>query len=140
MAQKIDAIEIHHYRLPLYPPFQASWDPKPRTRFTNTVVRVRAGDRQSDCPGGILYFQGSEQYLPEFVQRIEAIYPPEGGKLHVSGVSNGGISAFRIATMIPEKVASITAVPGFPKTSDFDQLDKLTHIPIALYAGENDTS
>lgn len=92
------------------------------------------------APGGTLFFQGSEQYLPEFVQRIEAIYPPEGGKLHVSGVSNGGISSFRIATMMPEKFASITAVPGFPQTADFEQLDKLTHIPIVLYVGENDTS
>ena len=40
----------------------------------------------------------------------------------------------------PEKFASITAVPGFPQTSDFDQLDKLIHIPVTLYVGENDTS
>jgi dipeptidyl aminopeptidase/acylaminoacyl peptidase len=92
------------------------------------------------APGGTLFFQGSEQYLPEFVQRIEAIYPPEGGKLHVAGVSNGGISAFRIAIMMPEKFASITAVLGFPQTSDFDKLDTLTNIPITMYVGENDTS
>jgi pimeloyl-ACP methyl ester carboxylesterase len=92
------------------------------------------------APGGTLFFQGSEQYLLEFVQRIEAIYPPEGGQLHVAGVSNGGISSFRIATMLPERFASITAVPGFPQSSDFDKLDMLTHIPIALYVGENDTS
>ena len=92
------------------------------------------------APGGTLFFQGSEQYLPEFVQRIAAIYPPEGGKLHVAGVSNGGISAFRIATMMPERFASLTAVPGFPQSSDYDKLDTLTHIPITLYVGENDTS
>ncbi len=92
------------------------------------------------APGGTLFFQGSEQYLPEFVQRIETLYPPEGGKLHVSGVSNGGISAFRIAILLPEKFASITAVPGFPQTTDFDQLNKLTDIPVTLYVGENDTS
>lgn len=92
------------------------------------------------APNGTLFFQGSEQYLPEFMERIEAIYPPEGGKFHLAGVSNGGISAFRIATMLPERFASLTAVPGFPQTTDFNQLDKLTDIPIALYAGENDTS
>ncbi|RME77130.1 MAG: mandelate racemase/muconate lactonizing enzyme family protein, partial [Chloroflexi bacterium] len=37
---KIDAIEIRHYRLPLDPPFVASWDPRPRRSFTSTVVRV----------------------------------------------------------------------------------------------------
>ena len=92
------------------------------------------------APNETLFFQGSEQYLPEFVQRIEAIYPPEGGKLHVAGVSNGGISSFRIATMMPEKIASITAVPGFPQTADFNELEKLTAIPITLYVGENDAS
>ena len=74
---------------------------------------------------GTLFFQGSEQYLPEFLERIAAIYPPEGGKFHVAGVSNGGISSFRIATMMPEWFASITAVPDFPQTADFNQLDKL---------------
>lgn len=40
----IDSIEIHHYRLPLDPPFRAAWDPQPRTSHTSTLVRVRAGD------------------------------------------------------------------------------------------------
>jgi predicted peptidase len=92
------------------------------------------------APGGTLFFQGSEQYVPEFLQRIEAIYPPERGTFHLAGVSNGGISAFRIATMLPEKFASITAVPGFPQPADFNQLDKLTNIPITMYVGENDSS
>lgn len=92
------------------------------------------------APEGTLFFQGSEQYLPEFLQRIELIYPPEGGRFHLAGMSNGGISAFRIATMMPERFASITAVPGFPQTADFAQLDKLISIPVALYVGENDTS
>ena len=38
---KIDAIEISHHRLPLDPPFRASWDTKPRVHFDATVVRVR---------------------------------------------------------------------------------------------------
>jgi hypothetical protein len=38
---KIAAIEITHHRLPLDPPFRASWDTKPRVHFDATVVRVR---------------------------------------------------------------------------------------------------
>ncbi len=41
---RIEQIEIHHYRLPLDPPFHAAWDPRPRRTFTSTIVRVRAGD------------------------------------------------------------------------------------------------
>ena len=36
----ITRIEITHHRLPLDPPFPASWDPQPRTHFPATIVRV----------------------------------------------------------------------------------------------------
>jgi L-alanine-DL-glutamate epimerase-like enolase superfamily enzyme len=57
----IDAIEIHHYRLPLDPPFRASWDPHPRTSHTSTLVRVRAGDYEGVGSGdAMLGFAGHE--------------------------------------------------------------------------------
>ncbi len=37
---KITRIEIAHHRLPLDPPFPASWDPQPRRAFGVTLVRV----------------------------------------------------------------------------------------------------
>lgn len=37
---KITGIEITHHRLPLDPPFNASWDTRPRTHFDATVTRV----------------------------------------------------------------------------------------------------
>jgi D-galactarolactone cycloisomerase len=43
---QIDSIEIRHYRLPLDPPFNASWDPKPRRSHTVTLVRVTAGGHE----------------------------------------------------------------------------------------------
>lgn len=33
-------IEVSHHRLPLDPPFPASWDTRPRTHFPATIVRV----------------------------------------------------------------------------------------------------
>jgi len=58
---KIDSIEIRHYRLPLDPPFHAAWDPRPRTTFTNTLVRVRAGDYEGVGSGdAMLGFPGHE--------------------------------------------------------------------------------
>ncbi|MFN8493065.1 MAG: mandelate racemase/muconate lactonizing enzyme family protein [Caldilineaceae bacterium] len=57
----IDSIEIHHYRLPLDPPFHAAWDPQPRISHTNTVVRVRAGDYEGVGTGdAMLGFAGHE--------------------------------------------------------------------------------
>lgn len=92
------------------------------------------------APGGILFFRGSEAFLPEFLDNIAAMYPPEGDKFHVAGISNGGISAFRVAINIPERVHSIVAVPGVPPNqTDFDQLNLLTEIPVAMHVGGNDT-
>jgi len=43
-VSRIVAIDISHHQLPLDPPFPASWDPQPRTRFPVTIVRVRDSD------------------------------------------------------------------------------------------------
>lgn len=57
----IDSIEIHHYRMPLDPPFHASWDPAPRTSFATSVVRVRAGEFTGVGAGdAMLGFAGHE--------------------------------------------------------------------------------
>ncbi|MBA3605464.1 MAG: mandelate racemase/muconate lactonizing enzyme family protein [Actinomycetota bacterium] len=40
MSSSIVAIDISHHRLPLDPAFPASWDPRPRTHFPATIVRV----------------------------------------------------------------------------------------------------
>lgn len=61
MTPTIDAIDIHHYRLPLDPPFRASWDPQPRRSHTSTIVRVRAGDYEGVGSGdAMLGFAGHE--------------------------------------------------------------------------------
>ena len=37
---RITGIRLSHHRLPLDPPFDASWDPRPRTDFHATILRV----------------------------------------------------------------------------------------------------
>ncbi len=41
MDHAIAAIAVSHHRLPLAPPFLASWDSRPRAHFDATIVRVR---------------------------------------------------------------------------------------------------
>jgi len=61
MTATIDQIQIHHYRLPLDPPFHAAWDPTPRRSHTVTLVRVRAGDYEGVGSGdAMLGFAGHE--------------------------------------------------------------------------------
>ena len=62
----IVAIEITHHQLPLDPPFPASWDPQPRTKFPVTIVRVRDSDgREGVGSGDVMY--GFADYARYFI-------------------------------------------------------------------------
>ena len=63
---EIVAIEITHHQLPLDPAFPASWDPRPRTRFPATIVRVRDSDgREGVGSGDAMY--GFADYAKYFI-------------------------------------------------------------------------
>lgn len=93
------------------------------------------------APGGRLFFQGSESVVPALLDWVETWVAPEGGRFHVAGVSNGGLSAFRAATGQPERLASLVVFPGYP-ASDRDRaaLADLTAIPVRMFVGGNDTA
>ncbi|MEK7425919.1 MAG: mandelate racemase/muconate lactonizing enzyme family protein [Actinomycetota bacterium] len=62
----IVAIDITHHQLPLDPPFPASWDPQPRTKFPATIVRVRDSDgREGIGSGDVMY--GFADYARYFI-------------------------------------------------------------------------
>jgi L-alanine-DL-glutamate epimerase-like enolase superfamily enzyme len=62
----IVAIEITHHQLPLDPPFPASWDTQPRTKFPVTIVRVRDSDgREGVGSGDVMY--GFADYARYFI-------------------------------------------------------------------------
>lgn len=91
------------------------------------------------APGGRLFFQGSESLLPEFLEKIKIQHEPEGDKFHLAGISNGGISAFRIAISEPRLFHSLMVIPGFPRGEDANRLENLRGIPVSMYVGEFDT-
>ncbi len=93
------------------------------------------------APDGQLFFSGSSATLVELMDSVAATYPPEGGKFHLAGVSNGGLSAYRIALDAPERFASLLVAPGFPPDdADRANLRRLVKIPVASYVGEQDSS
>jgi hypothetical protein len=87
---------------------------------------------------GISYYEGSETYIPDLYNWIEQNYTAEGGKYHISGVSAGGYSAFRVAINDTSKCHSVMVYPGYPVGGDFNKLDRLIHIPVIMYVGGND--
>jgi predicted esterase len=92
------------------------------------------------APDGVLFFQGSDVLIPEFLDRISEMYRVENGRFHLAGISNGGISAFRVAAAEPERFRSMLVIPGMPAyEADFKSLGRLVDLPIAMFVGEHDT-
>ena len=90
------------------------------------------------APDGKLFFQGSEQYLPYLMDHLQDELNLFGDKFYLLGVSNGGISAFRIATLHPNRFHSITVMPGWPKPADENRLNQITGMPVNFVVGEKD--
>ena len=87
------------------------------------------------------WFGGSETLAPALLDWIEGWVTPEGGGVHVVGVSNGGISTFRVAGENPDEVRSLLVFPGFPRSDeDREALAGLTGVPVRMFVGSEDTT
>jgi L-alanine-DL-glutamate epimerase-like enolase superfamily enzyme len=77
---EIVAIDITHHQLPLDPPFPASWDPQPRTRFPVTVVRVRDSDGNEGVGSGDVMY-GFQDYAKWFLGADPLDLPTHAARL-----------------------------------------------------------
>ena len=88
-------------------------------------------------PGGRLFFQGSETHIPALLDEVGKTVQAES--VHLAGISNGGLSAFRIARLYPERFASLLTLPSFAASDeDFTGLTELVAMPIRMFVGEFD--
>ena len=87
------------------------------------------------APDGVLWFQGAEQYMKEFLDSTLAWLRPEGGLFHIGGVSNRGRSTFRILGILPNLFASVTVYPGYPTDAGAAALVDVPDIPFTLWVG-----
>ncbi|MDH3226022.1 MAG: hypothetical protein OEM67_02895 [Thermoleophilia bacterium] len=91
------------------------------------------------APRGRLFFDGVQKRIPQLLFALADRYQPEGDKYHLVGLSNGGISAFRLAIDQPGLFHSLLAFPGFPREAgDLARLGRLREIPIRMIAGQHD--
>ena len=132
---------------PAYP-FLLALPPGPQTREAvnwgwQTLYRDQAERRgwvvaSPVAPNGQLFFEGAQSYVPELLERLAQEYPPEGGRYHIAGVSNGGLAAFAVAVEHPHLFQSMAVFPGWPAPSHVEQLGRLVDVPLKMWAGEGE--
>jgi polyhydroxybutyrate depolymerase len=116
----------------------------------NVVERTMAGTFQQQAeqrgyivvmpaaPDGQLFFEGGERIFPQFLQQVLHSYKVEGGKFLVAGASNGGISAFYIASLYPQYFRSITAFPGYLPDPTPARVAAIAGLCIHMFVGQYD--
>ena len=92
------------------------------------------------APDGESFYTGAEKELPNLLDEISKSVVFEGGKAHLAGVSNGGLSAYRVITEYPNRFLSLTVLPGFPPDARaLAALNRLKEIPVAAFVGGEDS-
>jgi len=114
-------------------------------RSTETDWRATAEQRgyiviSPAAPDGRLFFEEGARIFPAFLDQILRSYKVEGGKLHVTGHSNGGLSAFHIASLFPQYFVSVTGYPGLLNISPSERLAALQRLCLYMHVGEQDPS
>ncbi len=89
---------------------------------------------------GRLYYDRGVEIFPEFLDRMIELYPIDGDRVHVVGISNGGLSAFHLASIYPGRFNSIVTLPGFLRGATEAKYKALLPICIVMFAGQNDRS
>src|SRR5262249_81391 len=91
------------------------------------------------APSNNLFFErGGDRIFPDFLDQMLRQYKIEGGKFHVAGPSNGGLSAFHIASMYPQYFRSVTGFPGYLREESDAKINALKPLCIYMHVGERD--
>jgi poly(3-hydroxybutyrate) depolymerase len=89
-------------------------------------------------PDGSLFFEGADRVFPAFLDQILRDYRVAGGKLHVAGHSNGGLSAFHVAALYPQYFATVTGYPGLLGAGDLSRASGIKPLCIFMHVGDRD--
>ncbi|MGP0076073.1 MAG: alpha/beta hydrolase-fold protein [Bryobacteraceae bacterium] len=90
------------------------------------------------APDGDLFFEEGARVFPKFITDLLSDFKVDGGKFHIAGMSNGGLSAFHIAAMYPQYFVSVTGFPGYLIDPTSARVKALAGMCINMHAGELD--
>ena len=89
-------------------------------------------------PDGSLFFERADRVFPAFLDQILKDYRVKGGKLHVAGHSNGGLSAFHVAAAHPRYFATVTGDPGLLEADSVAAFGALKGMCVFMHVGDKD--
>lgn len=87
-----------------------------------------------------LFYRGGARAFPAFLDQMLKDYKIRGGKFHIAGISNGGVSSFHLAAAHPEYFLSVTGFPGYLRDATPERIAALSKLCIHMHAGELDPS
>lgn len=90
------------------------------------------------APEGQRYDQGSGKLIPAFLLAARARHSLPTGKVHLFGVSNGGLSAFAVAAAYPELFLNLVVMPGVPNETTKPALAALKGLKVTMVVGADD--
>ena len=91
------------------------------------------------APNGELFFEEGSRVFPAFIDQIFRDYKVQGGKLIVAGASNGGLSAFHVASTYPKYVRTLIGYPGLLEEATPAAINALKPMCIYMHVGGDDT-
>jgi predicted peptidase len=91
------------------------------------------------APDDILFFQGGDKIFPAFIVKMLTDYKICDNKFHAAGYSNGGVTAFLVASLYPRYFFSVTAFPGYLLRDTAANQKNISSLCINMYVGERDS-
>jgi poly(3-hydroxybutyrate) depolymerase len=89
-------------------------------------------------PNGNVFFEDADRIFPDFLDMIVREYKPAGGKFHVAGHSNGGLSAFHVAAKYPAYFTTVTGYPGLLNGPELSKAAALKPLCLYMHVGDRD--
>ena len=88
-------------------------------------------------PDGSLFFEAADRIFPSFIEMILHNYKV-AGKIHIAGLSNGGISAFHVAARYAQYFSTLTGYPGLLDGPETRLAPAVKPMCIFMHVGDRD--
>ncbi len=102
------------------------------TRICRTALAGARPDSFVVCPhgyGDTLYRHAGEDDLFRVMALVEGGFPIDPDRVHLTGVSNGGLAAYELAVHHPDRWASVSALCALGDIRDFTRIKASPHQP-----------